>query len=537
MSMATHVTVAVSTGTLTSGLFTTVASGVGEQLQKIDFSAGGFANANITFGVAKVAGGDGLANVGYINSTGHDLGKVTVKGDLGQIDAGDATTATPGLKSLSVRSLGRLGLDTQGGGSLESDINGALGSLVVAGDVKDAFVNVTGGADGKIGSITIGGSLIGGSTTESGKILSEGDMGAIRVGHDIQGGSGNSSGIIQSFSRLAGVTVGGSLVGGSNSDSGEVRISGDLGAVKIGHDVQGGSGGNSGIIVSFGNLAGVSIGGSLLGGSNGGSGWILSGGDLGAVKIGHDLTGASITGGASLDSSGVIGSSGRISGVAIGGSIITGIDTSGGALTRNATVLAGNDIGSLAVKGSVIGHGNTANSDASLVVISARGRAVQGTTTDLAIGRITVGGRVEYANVLAGYDNNLAAVNGDAQIGAVTVGGDWIASSLVAGARNLGADNAVGGSGANADNVNYGDSHDSSIGAGNPDIIAKIASIFIGGQVLGTPNSSSTTDHYGFVAQQLGAIKVGGTTVALAAGASNDNHIVGETTDLNVHEV
>jgi hypothetical protein len=39
------------------------------------------------------------------------------------------------------------------------------------------------------------------------------------------------------------------------------------------------------------------------------------------------------------------------------------------------------------------------------------------------------------------------------------------------------------------------------------------------------------------VAQQIGSIKVGGTTIALAAGASNDNHVVGETTDLNVHEV
>src|SRR5258708_9459454 len=74
-----HVTVKVSTGTLTAGLFTTVASGSGDQLQEIDFSGGGFDQASLTFSVAHVAGGDGLATVRYINSTGHDLRPVTRK--------------------------------------------------------------------------------------------------------------------------------------------------------------------------------------------------------------------------------------------------------------------------------------------------------------------------------------------------------------------------------------------------------------------------------------------------------------------------
>jgi hypothetical protein len=256
---------------------------------------------------------------------------------------------------------------------------------------------------------------------------------------------------------------------------------------------------------------------------------------MGAVAIGNDFIGGSITGAASLDNSGVIESGGRLSGVSVGGSIISGIDNSSGTLTSNATIRAGNDISSLVVKGGLVG--NATASGTSPVVISARGQAVQGATTDLAIGKIRIGGRVEFANILAGYDTSLNAVNGDAQIGAVTVGGDWAASNLVAGARNLGADNAAGGSGANADNVNYGDGRDSFIGVGNPDILATIGSVTIKGQVFGTPDSTSATDHFGFVAQQIGAIKVGGTTLGLAAGASNDNHVVGETTDLNVHEV
>ena len=332
------------------------------------------------------------------------------------------------------------------------------------------------------------------------------------------------------------MSIGGSLIGSSGGNSGQITSTGDLGAVKIGHDVQGGSGFISGLINSSGKLAGVSIGGSLIGGSSQFTGEIRCA-DLGAVKIGHDLTGGSITGAALLGSSGVIQSFfGRISSVTIGGSIVSGIDDSSGALTFNATIRAANDIGSLTVKGSLIGHGNT-GTGASPVVISARGQAVPGATTDLAIGKISIGGRVEFANILAGYDIDLNALNGDAQIGAVKVGGDWAASNLVAGAKNLGADNAAGGSGANADNVNFGDSHDVSIGPGSLGIIATIASITIKGQVFGTPNSFSTTDHFGFVAQKIGAVKIGGNAIVLAAGPHNDNLSVGETTDLSIHEV
>src|SRR5258708_15583922 len=95
-----HVTVKVSTGTLTAGLFTTLATGLGDQLQKIDLSGGGFDSASLTFSVAKVPGGDGLANVGYINSTGHDLGAVIVKGDLRRIHAASPTPTLPPTQSL-----------------------------------------------------------------------------------------------------------------------------------------------------------------------------------------------------------------------------------------------------------------------------------------------------------------------------------------------------------------------------------------------------------------------------------------------------
>ena len=71
---------------------------------------------NLTVGVVKVPGGDGLANIGYVNSTGHDLGNVKIVGDLGRVNAGDGDPAAPATKRLIVQSMGQYGLDTQAGG-------------------------------------------------------------------------------------------------------------------------------------------------------------------------------------------------------------------------------------------------------------------------------------------------------------------------------------------------------------------------------------------------------------------------------------
>ena len=576
-----QVTVAVNSDTLNAGLFTTVVSGVGKQLQKIDLSGGGFAGANLTISVVKAIGGDGLVNVGYINSTGHDLGNVIVAGDLGQLDAGDGDPTAPAVKYLTVRSLGRFGIDTQAaGGSLVSNLNGALGKLVVKGDVTGASVNVNDGADGTIGSVTIGGSLIGGLNVSSGQILSSGDMGLVKIGHDIQGGTGFIAGLITSNGRLAGVTVGGSLIGGSNTNCGQIVSIGDMGPIKIGHDIQGGTGTNAGLIQSSGKLAGVTVGGSLIGGSGSGvnsgqisssgnmgavkighdvlgatgnasgvirstgklvavtiggsliggtgpgSGQISSFGDLGLVKVGHDVQGGSISGTTGgLDGSGSIQSSGRIVRVVIGGSMISGIDTStAGSLTKNAAIRAGNDIGSLTVQGSLIGNTNADGN--SPVIISARGQAVPGATTDVAIGKVTIGRRVENARILAGYDTNLVPKNADAQIGAVSIGGDWAGSSIAAGVVD-------GGDG-------FGNANDVKIsGAGTTDsagIVSKIGSIKITGLVYGTPTANGV-DRFGFVAQQIGSFKALGFTAALTAGTDAPLALALTTGDVTVREV
>jgi hypothetical protein len=514
-------TVKVWAGTLTAGLFTTAPKGLGDQLEEINLSGGGFDHATLTITAKRGPTGDGLVNVGYINSTGHDLGSVTVAGDLGQIDAGDAVTTTPAVKSLAVRSMGRYGLDTQIlGGSLESDFNGALAKLAVKGDVAGAVVNVIGGVNGTIGSVTIGGSLVGGAGPDKGWILAGGDIGPVRVGHDIVGGAVEPSGEISTLGKLAGVTIGGSLIGGASRQSG-IIFAADIGPVRVGHDIVAGAVAATGVIISFGNLAGVTVGGSLIGGVGTNSGSILSTGDLGPVKIGQDVVGGSISGTAGdVDSSGsVLSHGGRIASVYIGGSIISGVDTStAGSLTNDATIRAGNDLGSVTVRGSLVGNSNP-NGD-SPVIISARGQAVPGATTDVAIGKISIGGQVTDARILAGYDINLNPANADAQVGAVTVGGDWIASSLVAGVA-IGADHL------------YGTADDAVIIGGSPGIVSKIASVVIRGLVYGTPG---TGDHFGFVAQQIGSFKAGGVAAHLTA-AKDVVELAPTTGDVTVREV
>src|SRR5262249_8582441 len=70
------VTIQVSSGNLGSAAFTSVPSGVGEQLRLIDLHSGGFDRADLTVSVVRALGGDGLANIGAINAADHDLGNV-----------------------------------------------------------------------------------------------------------------------------------------------------------------------------------------------------------------------------------------------------------------------------------------------------------------------------------------------------------------------------------------------------------------------------------------------------------------------------
>ena len=463
-----------------------------------------------------VTGGDGFAAVGQVNATGIDLGAVTIDGDLGRILAGDATTTTSGMAGLTARSMGRY-RTTTGAPDLFTTIQGKLGFLKVKSDLIEASVAVHGGPDGKIGSVFVGGSLIGGIGTGSGGIFPEGDLGFVTIVGNMTGASGLGSGSVLGGGKLAGAKVGGSVRGGIGDASGAIKSGGAMGFVNIVGNLIGGAGITSGEVSTSAKVVGVRVGGSLQGGTGVQSGRIVTG-ETGSITIGGDVVGGSATGTTSLNQSGMI-IAGRVAKLTLGGSLIAGTDNTTGFFQENGAIRINNDVGAMLIKGSIIG--NTTNP----AIISARGKATPTATTDVAIGSLRVLGRVEFGQILAGYLTGNIAANADAQIGTVSVGGDWIASSIAAGAL-AGADGFFG----NADDVKM-----SGMGIKDDSLVfSKIGSLTIGGQVLGTIGG---IDHFGFVAEIIGAVKVGGTPLSLSAGKSNDDFLVGITGDLKVNEI
>ncbi len=490
----------------------------------------------VTLG-GSLLGGAGT-NSGQIDSLTGGIGAIkiggNVHGDVGaQSGKIDARTS---IVSLTVGGsvIGGNGSETYTDGSAHLHdgqiyAGGTIGRVTVAHDVHGGAGDYSAAihSSGRMGDVIIGGSVIG-VGVDSGAIEGSAGMGVIKVAHDVKGG-GDNSGRITSGASVVSVTVGGSVIGGTGDFSGLVAG----GTITIGHDLLGGAGQYSGRAFGGNNFS-VIIGGSLVGGTGTGSGGISASHNLDSVKIGRDLIGASIgSGQASITDSGYIFALQHIGSIEIGGSIISGTDSStSGSLFGNATIRAGDDIGSITVKGDIAG--NQLGSDISSVVISARGQATPG-AADVAIGKITVGHRVEQVKVLAGYigvsgsgSTGPTAKNADAQIGTVSVGGDWIASDLVAGVKNISLQS-------------FGDSNDAKISGGtdDPNRTSKIGSITIAGRALGAATSTgSTTDNrnFGFVAETIGSLKVLGRAFSNLNGIAEFYPIFG-LTNLAVHEI
>lgn len=493
-----------------------------------------FAGTNLSVTVKRAVGGDGQAHLGWLDAIGIDLGRVVIKGDLGRIDAGDADTATAGVKSLKVDSMGQYNFPDPGPGvDLEkfNVISGPLGKLHVVGDFTNIDLIVSGGdndADGKIGKIIIGGSLRGGPADVAGLIDADGDIGAITIKGDLQGGRGSESGRIETKGSIGRITIGGTI-SGDFSSSGSIGANKGMGPVWIGGNVIGGTYYRSGFIESSdGPIASVTIRGSLIGGQNSSTGFIYAGDDLGPVKIlgdfiGGDLSERVVEGtDPDLVNSGQIYSEGRIARVIIGGSILGGADRSNsGDIHLGASIIALDDIGSIEIGGDIVG------TPEAYVSITARGQEAPGAKEDLAIGKIKVRGDVAYMQFLAGFTYSLSgiqsAVNGDASIGPVKVGGSWIASHLSAGIDSV--------------DGRLGNENDGVIPGGKPNLIARIARIAIGGNVLGTDNAVSPSDHFGFVAQQIGSFKAGGFVAELTEAIDSPVPLSPFTGDVAVREV
>jgi hypothetical protein len=585
--------------------------------------------------------GDGLVNIGYINATGVDLRAVSVDGDLGQIDAGDANLRTPALGALTARSLGVFGAryGTPGLENFSSDFRGGLGPVKILNDIREASISVSG--DGTrpafISRIFIGGSLFGSDNPDTGKIQADGLIGSVTVGGSIHGGTGARSGRIEAGSSMGSFFVRGSIVGGSGESSGSIQAGTHLSQMRLLQDLSGGEGINSGSIQIGIEAKSVLVGGSISGGPGDLSGRISSGDDIdfltlagdlrggsgddsGTVDCGDDIrtlrVGGSILGGKGDDSGGIRASGditntriqGNIVGASLGANSTASINTSGylkadhfgslsilgsvvagenkipsttlattGVFTPDSTLVSGladtsslrpgfkvvsggfsskilsvDSLNSVTLEdpftgatattetvlfssptlaksgliyaretfGSISVFGDLRGNPTQQVLLVSKGLPDDNlplwARSSLALGKLFVGGSVSHSLIGTGLDDSGAALNPDAQIGSVQVNRNWVRSNLVAGVSS-GPDSL------------YGTSNDlvATPGPGyanRANLVSQIASIRIGGQVLGslTGSPSTGTDHFGFVATKIGSVRISGVALRLSASAVPD---------------
>jgi hypothetical protein len=397
-------TVTITTSQGTDAQLTAAAllapSGVGMQLQALQLAdLAAFSGANVTIDAVQAGAGDGFVNVGYIDATNIDLGKVVVDGDLGRIDVGHRSFPGAGVNALDVQSLGSLGLTTQAaGGTLLSNVKGSLGTLTVHGNVTDAQIEVV----QTIKHIAIEGSLIGGLAEKSGSIRAGGNVSDVTIGGMIVGGGGFDSGRLSSGSKLSDATITGGIVGGTGENSGQLASRHQLVNITVSGGITGGSGVESGALATSGTLKKVTINGDITGGLGVQSGELAATGVITAVELN-----GSLLGGAGVQS-GSMGSENVTKGVHVTGNVTGGTGASSGQIVSKGTVT------NVTVDGSLIGGGNFET----------------GTVGSLnGVDRITIG-----TNIVAGTGERSGLIVCDARakasIGSVTILGSILGTPL-----------------------------------------------------------------------------------------------------------
>ena len=224
------VTVKVSRGSLTLDNFNVVADGtLGDgHFAGLDLTQGDFAGASVTITARRgPSGGDGLVDLGFLNAAGIDLGKVTIDGDLGRIDAGDNDPATPALLSLRVHSIGLIGETPGDPAAHESHLTGgvgqlndgtAVGGLRVRDSIRDSALHI----GGDLARLIVGGDFADSTLTVRGDYftpdrLTAQTIAAIRIGGDVDHsqlliGYNNGGVAVNSEVQIGTVTVGGDWI-------------------------------------------------------------------------------------------------------------------------------------------------------------------------------------------------------------------------------------------------------------------------------------------------------------------------------------
>jgi hypothetical protein len=521
---------------------------------------------------------------GIIGGSDSNTGQISASGDINSLTVGTLVGGTSNIsgtikcdstiKSLTVKGsiIGGFNSDT-GTITAEAITKLTVGKSIIGTDAFTATVTV----DTTIGSVKIGANLTGNSA-QSGRISAEDEIGNVVIGGTVTG-MDNDSGVIAA-AKIGNVSIKGSLIG-TDDDSGSILADSALGKVVIGGNVVGATFSAGQIEVAGGSLASVSIRGSMQGGgivAEGDIGTVAIGGDASgsneaAIAAGGTITSITIKGslhsangtanlsanslgritvGGNVFDSQIEANDGGIGPVKVNGSVVDSkFATSGGdirglsisgnlsnSFDEGTAVFASGKVNFVKVKGSILAGadgadivagvlgpvtvgGSIAGNDAHRINITAVGTQATSGTADLAIASVTVAGRIQNTNILAGYLVG-GPVNADAQIGKVSVGSDWVSSNLVAGVSS--ADAVFG----NGDDIIIGEVGQVS------SIVASIASITIKGSVVGTFGG---TDGYAFTAQEIKSVSIGGVKVKLEAGASNDDLATsGATQDVRIRE-
>ena len=482
--------------------------------------AGGiFAGGNLSSAIVdgNLTGGTGISS-GVIDGA-RGVGPILIGGDIVGGDGVNSGAVVAGEALARIRVIG----DVAGG-------NGFGSGAIVGGHDPATAVRT-------LGSVTIGGALTGGDGISSGTIRSGGSIAAVLVGTALQsglaieGGNGALSGTIFAESGISIVAALRGVAGGVGAGSASIHATGLLGRVVILGDLAGGAGAESGAIFSHenataarpvaGDIGTVTITGNLLGAGER-SALIEADGILGRATVGAIQGGTGAFSGAIVSGAGFV-RSGPTAFIVVGGTI------EGGSGNQSGTIEIGSRLGNLTAGGLNLASVRVAddlgvlrvNGDVIDSVITARGQAIHGATSDLAIGTIVITGSVTGSSIRAGYDIAGGAVNADAQIGNVRVVGNWTSSVLASGV-------IAGGDGV------FGTLDDQLIPVTNSNrIIAQIARVVIDGNVDGTAGGS---DHFGFVSQRIGAFSANGVAQPLTA-AAGQSFEVGTTGDTTVREV
>ncbi len=552
------ITVSTPTGTsaaLKTALTAATTFGLGDnglQLQRLNLVPTIFEDASVKIIASRnpIAGGDGFVAVGAIIAEARELRNVFVDGDLGRITAGDGAGSIA-VKNLTVRSLGLYGLETQGNVNpdLFSYLDGSVGTVIVKEDITGARFET---AHGNVGSIFIGGSLLGTGEDDSDAVVIDANVGTVAIGGSLVSGLGNRSATLRISGGASFINIRGSLFGAEDATAdgaGQLNVDGSVGVLSIRGDIVSGDGDYAGPITQVtiqGGLGTLNLRGSLLGtsalgdtGLNAGSltvftalgtakisgslvgglsarsgslfldtvGTVFIGGDIlgggtnsGVFKLGESAGRVTVLGdligGVSAVSGGISGFSAKIGTLTIGGNV----ESRGQFIEQGFVQLS--YVGKLLVKGDVIAS-STPNSLNEPIDLGAFGQAtilgsLRGNTTNGlewttgAFSSLRIGGNVEYAEI--------AATGKNLEIQSLDVGGAWRQSRFVAGSSDDGADNI------------FGTADDPAFAA---DATTSVARIIIAGQVAGT---LPLGDAFFISAPQIVFARIAGATLPLAAG-------------------